>query len=151
GYGWKVLLPLTLPNLAVTGGVVLATQGRHGEGASGRRGDRGESYVESDTGHVGGVFASVQTPGDHPVSRAKTLPTATVAWAYYSVARSRWRRALCGLLPVCRGLPGGLYCLAGHTGHPWQTLSRVFPHQFLTLYFLWLLRRSLSHVCHPTD
>ena len=27
GYGWKVLLPLTLLNLAVTGGVVLATQG----------------------------------------------------------------------------------------------------------------------------
>jgi NADH-quinone oxidoreductase subunit H len=26
-YGWKVMLPLTLLNLAVTGGVVLATQG----------------------------------------------------------------------------------------------------------------------------
>ena len=90
------------------------------------------------------VFAQAR---DDSVSRTKGLPVAPLSRPHCSDPRSRRRRTLCRLQSLRRGLSGGLYRAPGNGRRAWQEIPGILSHQLFPLHFLWLLRRSLPHIC----
>ena len=137
GAGWKVMLPLALLNLLVTGAVVLASA------------DRGEPMLSLFEAlwvvflHAFRRRVTVQYPEQKP------LPAAALARADHPLARPGRRGALRGLLPVRGRLPGGLHRPAGDRGRARPALPGVLPHQLLALHLLRLLRGGLPDLRHP--
>ena len=86
---------------------------------------------------------TVQYPEEKP------LPAAALARADRPDARPRRRRALRGLLPLRRRLPGGLHRAPGDRGRARPALPGVLPHQLLALHLLRLLRGGLPDLRHP--
>ena len=93
--------------------------------------------------------AHVPQAGDGAVSGREAIPGAAISRPHHSFARSGRRRALRGVLSLRGGLPGGLHCPAGDRRSHRPALSGIFPHQFLALHFLRILRGGVPDVCHP--
>ena len=135
--GWKVLLPLSLLNLLVTGAAPVV------------RWDEERNVLS--------ILKGLWIMLTHTFRRRVTVQYPEVK--PYMPPRYRGRiiltrdpdggGALRGVLPVFGGLPGGLHRAAGDGGRKRPTLPGILPDQFLALHLLRVLRGGLPDLRHP--
>ena len=141
--GWKVLIPVALLNIIVTGAVILVI-GHKEEGVYGRDKRPGErvcndsqdSFPETCHRTVSGIQAAParQVPGrDRP---------------HPGPGR---RGAVRGLLSLLGGLPGQLHLHAVGRAGGRPPLSAMVPDQLCPLHLLRALRGGVPYSCHPID